>query len=170
MAGHRFVCRLPLRAEGTTEFAVTFPELIALQHESIWIEVTALLALIAGALMLRGQNWACWFALVWMALHLVISFPVLRQAVIHSVIFALIAWVLSVLTPAIKTAIDLAEFMAASPERRRWVRVLRGPAVGQLRHQEARAPFPQNPPYSGATRFQKRRWPMKAQSPHTPGI
>lgn len=81
-------------AVGTIGFALNFPKLIMLQHDSIWIEVTELLALIAGAFMLRGQNWACWLALVWMAFHLVISFPVLRQVVIHSIIFALIAWVL----------------------------------------------------------------------------
>ena len=36
-------------AVGTIGFVVNFPKLIALQHESIWIELTELLALIAGA-------------------------------------------------------------------------------------------------------------------------
>jgi hypothetical protein len=81
-------------AVGTIGFVVNFPKLIALQRESIWIELTELLALIAGAFMFRGRNWARWLALVWMAFHVAISFPVVRQVVTHSIIFALIAWVL----------------------------------------------------------------------------
>ena len=45
-------------AVGTIGFVVNLPKLIALQHESIWIELTELLALIAGAFMFRGRNWA----------------------------------------------------------------------------------------------------------------
>ena len=81
-------------AVGTIGFAVNFPKLIALQPESIWIELTELVALIAGAFLFRGRNWARWLALVWMAFHLAISFPAVRQIVTHSIIFALIAWVL----------------------------------------------------------------------------
>ena len=81
-------------AVGTIGFVVNFPKLIALQHESIWIELTELLALIAGAFMFRARNWARWLALVWMAFHVAISFPVVRQVVTHSIIFAVIAWVL----------------------------------------------------------------------------
>ena len=44
--------------------------------------------------MFRGRNWARWLALVWMAFHVAISFPVVRQVVTYSIIFALIAWVL----------------------------------------------------------------------------
>jgi len=81
-------------AVGTIGFVVNFPKLIARQHESIWIELTELLSLLAGAFMFRGRNWARWLALVWMAFHVAISFPVVRQVVTHSIIFALIAWVL----------------------------------------------------------------------------
>ena len=49
---------------------------------------------IAGALMFRGRNWARWLALVWMAFHVAISFPALREVLTHSVVFALIAWAL----------------------------------------------------------------------------
>ncbi len=79
---------------GTIGFVVNFPKLKALQHASIWIELTELLALFAGAFMFRGRNWARWLALAWMAFHVAISFPVVRQVVTHSIIFALIAWVL----------------------------------------------------------------------------
>jgi hypothetical protein len=81
-------------AVGAIGFAVNFPKLMALQPESIWIELTELLALLAGAFMFRGQNWARWLALLWMAFHVAISFPVVRQVVTHSIIFALIVWLL----------------------------------------------------------------------------
>jgi hypothetical protein len=79
---------------GAIGFVVAFPKLIALRHDSIWIEVTESLALIAGAFMLRGSNWARWLALAWAAFHVAISFPVVRPVVTHSIIFALTAWVL----------------------------------------------------------------------------
>ncbi|MGC1296950.1 MAG: hypothetical protein WA869_18115 [Alloacidobacterium sp.] len=43
-------------AVGTIGFVVNFPKLIALQHEIMWIELTELFALIAGAFMFRGRN------------------------------------------------------------------------------------------------------------------
>src|ERR1700728_2910774 len=81
-------------AVGAIGFVVNFPKLMALQPDSVWIELTELLALVAGAFLFRGRNWARWLALVWMAFHVAISFPVVRQVVTHSIIFALIAGVL----------------------------------------------------------------------------
>jgi hypothetical protein len=81
-------------AVGTIGFAYYFPELMAHHDQSVLIELTELLAMVSGAFMLRGLNWARWLALVWMAFHVAISFPVVRQVVNHSIIFALIAWVL----------------------------------------------------------------------------
>ena len=79
---------------GSIGFLVDLPKLIALQQDWLWIGLTELLAVFAGVFMFRGRNWARWLALVWMAFHVAISFPVIRQVVIHSIIFALIAWVL----------------------------------------------------------------------------
>jgi hypothetical protein len=81
-------------AVGIIGLVVNLPKLIALQRDSMWIELTELLALIAGAFMFRGCNWARWLALVWMAFHVVVSFPQARQVATHSIIFASIAWVL----------------------------------------------------------------------------
>ena len=75
-------------------FAYYFSELLAHQDDSVWIELTELLAIVSGAFMLRGHNWARWLALAWMAFHVAISFPVYRQMAIHLIIFAGIAWVL----------------------------------------------------------------------------
>ena len=45
--------------------------------------------------MLRGQNWARWLAVAWMAFHVAISvFHPLRELAIHVVFLVLIAWIL----------------------------------------------------------------------------
>ena len=81
-------------AVGTIGFAYYFSELMAHQDNSVWIELTELLAIVSGAFMFRGHNWARWLALVWMAFHVAISFPVVRQIAIHSMFLAVIGWVL----------------------------------------------------------------------------
>jgi hypothetical protein len=81
-------------AAGAIEFVANLPKLMALQNESILIELTELLGLFAGIFMTRGRNWARWLALAWMAFHVAISFPVIRQVVSHSIIFVVSVWVL----------------------------------------------------------------------------
>jgi hypothetical protein len=81
-------------AVGTIGFAYHFPELRGHLADSLWVELTELLAIVSGVFMFRGHNWARWLALVWMAFHIAISFPVYRQMASHSAIFALIAWLL----------------------------------------------------------------------------
>lgn len=81
-------------AVGTIGFVYHFPELVALRPDSVWIELTELLGVVSGVFMLRGHNWARWLALAWIAFHVAISFPVLRQVAIHSAILAAIAWIL----------------------------------------------------------------------------
>lgn len=81
-------------AVGAIGFVYHFPELVALRPDSVWIELTELLGVVSGVFMLRGHNWARWLALAWIAFHVAISFPVLRQVVVHSAIFVAIAWIL----------------------------------------------------------------------------
>ena len=81
-------------AVGTVAFVYYLPALAAHQAESVLIEVTELLAIVSGIFMLLGRNWARWLALAWMAFHVAISFPVVRQVVNHSIIFGLVAWLL----------------------------------------------------------------------------
>jgi hypothetical protein len=65
------------------------------QPDGISIEFTEVLAILAGAFMLRGQNWARWLALAWMAFHVALSaFGALPQLAVHGLILAGIAWLL----------------------------------------------------------------------------
>ncbi len=43
--------------------------------------------------MLRGRNWARWLLLVWLAFHVILSaFHALFELVVHSLLFAVIAY------------------------------------------------------------------------------
>ena len=65
-------------------FITTFsPELIALHRDSVLTGLTEFLIFSPAPSALNGRNWARWLALVWMAFHVAISFPPLRQAAIH---------------------------------------------------------------------------------------
>jgi hypothetical protein len=64
------------------------------QREDILIEFTELVAVICGIFLLRGKAWARWLAIAWMALHVVISFPVITQVAIHLSFLIVIAWAL----------------------------------------------------------------------------
>jgi hypothetical protein len=53
------------------------------------------LAIVAGAFILRGRNWARWVAMLWISFHVVISvFHPIRELAIHILVFALFAFVL----------------------------------------------------------------------------
>ncbi len=66
-----------------------------LSSDLIWIELTAAAAIIAGAFLLRGHDWARWLALAWMAFHVVLSiFHTIPELAIHSLFFAVLAYFL----------------------------------------------------------------------------
>ena len=81
-------------AVGSIGFVAHFPELLRSPQDSVLVELVELLGVFAGAFILRRRNWARWLALAWMAFHVVISFPAVRQVVIHSLLFGVIAWFL----------------------------------------------------------------------------
>jgi uncharacterized protein YacL len=60
------------------------------QQDFIWIELTEVLAVIAGIFMFLGRNWARWLALAWMSFHVILSVSVPRTFVVHLLILALI--------------------------------------------------------------------------------
>lgn len=64
-------------------------------NEVVWITVLGAAAIVAGAFMREGRNWARWLALLWMAAHVVISaLHTMHGLVIHCVLFVLIAYLL----------------------------------------------------------------------------
>ncbi len=72
-----------------TEFR-TLPAL-----EYVWVCLLRLLAILGGVFLLRGQNWARWLLLVWLAYHVVLSaFHSTSELVMHGVLFVVIAYLL----------------------------------------------------------------------------
>jgi hypothetical protein len=64
----------------------------AFHNDSVWIELTELLAIVSGVFILRGQNWARWLAFAWMVFHVIVSIHDLRAFTMHCLICAAIAW------------------------------------------------------------------------------
>ena len=82
-------------AVGVIGFAFHFRELLAGQHDAVWIELTEFVAILCGAFLLRGHDWARWLALAWIAFHVVLSaFHAIPELAIHTVFCAVIAWIL----------------------------------------------------------------------------
>lgn len=64
-------------------------------NEIVWITVFGAAAIVSGAFMLAGRNWARWLALAWMAAHVTISvFHPLQELLVHGVLLAAIAYLL----------------------------------------------------------------------------
>jgi hypothetical protein len=64
-------------------------------REDILIVALELVAVVAGVFMLRGENWARWVAVAWMAFHVVVGYlngP--QQVLVHAIIFAGITFLL----------------------------------------------------------------------------
>jgi hypothetical protein len=82
-------------AVGVGGFAVHFRELLARHPDAVGIEVTELTAIVCGVFLLRGQNWARWLALAWIAFHVILSaFHPIAELIIHAVFCAVFAWFL----------------------------------------------------------------------------
>lgn len=82
-------------AVGMLGFGYHLRELLTLQKDSVWVELTELVALVCGVFLLRGQNWARWVAVAWVGLHVIVSvLNTFHGIVVHSVLFILIAWLL----------------------------------------------------------------------------
>jgi hypothetical protein len=76
---------------GTVGLVRHFPRPIVVHQDDIWILLTELLAVVAGVFMLRGHNWARWLAIAWIVFHVILSWPVVAQLIVHSLITILIA-------------------------------------------------------------------------------
>jgi hypothetical protein len=83
---------------GTIGFVYRFTEFRArdaFQYDGIWVELVRFSAIICGAFMLPGHNWARWLALAWIAFHAILSaFHAFHEFAIHCLFCAVIAWYL----------------------------------------------------------------------------
>jgi hypothetical protein len=82
-------------AVGIGGFVLHFRELLAHHPDALSIELTELVAVVCGAFLLRGHNWARWVALAWIAFHVILSaFHALPELAIHGLFCAAIVWIL----------------------------------------------------------------------------
>jgi hypothetical protein len=81
-------------AVGAVGLVNHLPRRMVFHEEDVWILLTELLAVLAGAFMLRGHNWARWLAIAWMAFHVALSWPAVRQMAVHTLLLAAIIWLL----------------------------------------------------------------------------
>ena len=74
---------------------LNFKSLAAEHYEILWIAGVHLLAIVAGAFILQGHNWARWLAMAWIMFHVAISFlHSVQEVMVHSIVLALFAWCL----------------------------------------------------------------------------
>ncbi|HZE68303.1 MAG TPA: hypothetical protein VE135_02105 [Pyrinomonadaceae bacterium] len=65
------------------------------EYDLVWVSLLRLLAIVAGAFMLRGSNWARWLLLFWIAYHVILSaFHTPSELVIHSLLLVVVAYFL----------------------------------------------------------------------------
>ena len=85
-------------AVGTVGFFVHLSEVRRgnlFHFDGIWIELTEAAAILSGAFLLRGHNWARWLAVAWIGFHVLLSIlETHRGLAVHCVLFVAIAWVL----------------------------------------------------------------------------
>jgi hypothetical protein len=67
----------------------------AFHYDDLLVEFTEIVAIVSGAFMLRGKNWARWLALAWIAFHVGISFfDSLQKVLVHALFLVLFAYLL----------------------------------------------------------------------------
>lgn len=83
---------------GTVGFAVHGRDAVArhaFQYDDALIELTELIAIVCGAFLLQGRNWARWLALAWIGFHAAFSFfDSLQRGAVHSLFLVVIAYFL----------------------------------------------------------------------------
>jgi hypothetical protein len=66
-----------------------------IRRTELWALVLRALAVVCGVFLLRGQGWARWLAIAWLAYHVALStVHSVSETVMHTVLLAVIAYVL----------------------------------------------------------------------------
>jgi hypothetical protein len=85
-------------ALGSIGFAYHLQPIIArhgFDRDDLLVEFIEIVAIVAGGFILRGENWARWLAVAWIAFHVFISFfDSLPKVTMHALFFLLIAYFL----------------------------------------------------------------------------
>lgn len=82
---------------GAVGFTYHFPDFLnhPLRFDTLGVELIRLLAIVAGAFLLRGHAWARWVAIAWIAFHTVLgALHSFEQFAVHCALMAIIAWCL----------------------------------------------------------------------------
>ena len=65
------------------------------QSDIVLVEIIFLIAIVSGAYMLRGHNWARWLAIAWMGFHVAVSiFHTVSELAVHALLCAVLAYFL----------------------------------------------------------------------------
>jgi hypothetical protein len=87
---------------GLVYHATEFKTVQPFPWDLLLISIVRMLAILAGAYMLLGRNWARWLALAWIAFHVVVgAFHGTVQFAMHSALLLVFAFLL--FRPAAKT-------------------------------------------------------------------
>ena len=80
---------------GLAYHATEFRPAPSFQSELVWVCFVRFLAIICGVFMFRGNNWARWGTIGWLAYHVILStFHSLAELAMHGVMLAVIAYFL----------------------------------------------------------------------------
>lgn len=67
----------------------------AFHYDALGVSLVRMTAIVAGVFILRQQNWARWLGLIWIALHVLLSFyHSLGEVVFHALLLAVFAYFL----------------------------------------------------------------------------
>lgn len=65
------------------------------QYDDLWPIGLGLVAIVCGFLLLRGNNWARWLAVAWLAFHVIVgSLDSAQKLIAHGLLLAVIAYFL----------------------------------------------------------------------------
>ncbi len=82
-------------AVGAVGFVAHFRDLRGHPYDGLTVELLELVAVVSGAFLLRGRNWARWLALAWIVFHVILSaFHPWQELAIHSLFCVVIIWIL----------------------------------------------------------------------------
>ena len=80
---------------GIAAHATEFDRRHPFSNDVVLALIVRLLAIVAGAFMLRGANWARWLAIVWIGFHVVLSaFHSFPSAAFHALLLGVFAYFL----------------------------------------------------------------------------